>query len=226
MPVRNTIGHSSPLAMWIVISTTGLGPAPVVSAGARQRDPLEERIDRDLRVGPLLVIEVRRRGHQLGQVVEPVAGLGARIAFELGSQAAPIDDLDDRLGDRSAPRDDIAEPVEQLDERVQLLARTGTDTGDVAARREPCRIEQPAAVRARRRTQPVDRRVADAARRHVDDALERRVRRRVAEDAGKYATTSLTSLRSKNDTRADDLRRHARRAQVLLEDARLGGSAV
>jgi len=98
-----------------------------------------------------------------------------------------------------------------FDEAHQLLAWTDAEPRDFGARGQPRRVEQAAAIRARRGTQPIDRGVADAARRHVDDAFERRVRGAVAQEAQvRDHVLDLFALEERH--RADDLRRHVQRA--------------
>ena len=170
--------------------------------------------------GSRLVVEIRRSAHELGQVVEAIARLRALLGFELRAQPGAVHDLDDRLGDRRALGDDIVQAIDELDEALQLLARRGTEPRHVTARREASRIQEPRPTRPRRRPQSVDRRLADPAGRHVDDALERGVRRVVPEQA-QVRDHVLHLLALEERHRADHLGRDARRSQVLLEHARL-----
>ena len=194
-----------------------------VVARRRQRDALEERVDR-LGLGALLV-EVRGDRDELGEVVEPIARLGGFVGLELRAEAAAIDDLNDDLGDRGTTGDHGLQALDQLDERLELLARLRSDAGDLTARRELRGVEHAAITRARRGTQPIDGGLTEPARGHVDHPLERRIRGRIA-DQPEIADHVLDLFALEKRERTDDLRGNARRAQVLLEHPRLRIGAI
>ena len=143
--------------------------AVVEDVGGRdERRRLEEGLE---------VLVLRSDVHELGQVLDPALGVDGPAAADgdLGLEhvevAGPLEDHLDQLVRAGVRRDRSTGPRRAAASRPRIPARALPEAPP--ARRVAERLGEPDPRLCGERDQPPDRRVADAAPRHVEDAAQR-----------------------------------------------------
>ena len=173
-----------------------------------ERNVLQEAFER---------VEVVHEAHELLQVLEPRVGLWALVGLKHGRIAGLVEDQLGQIGvfhrpDVAAPALDRAEQIAQRLARLrrQLFGLHHVGGGD----------RQGNATFARHRDDAVDRGVAYAPFRDVDDALELQVVRGIVDDF-EIGDRVLDFSALVEPRTADDAVGHTKRNEAVLESAHL-----
>ncbi len=165
--------------------------------------------------------ELGHRRHQLLQVLEPAGRVGRAVLLPHLRVAAFVEHDGGELGMRLF-LGLVAPALERDEEIAERAARGGLQlVGAEQARR---RFRQGQALGARKRVQRLHRLRADAAARHVDDALECQIVGRLMDEAeiGHGVADFLALVKARA---ADDAIGQAEREEPFLELARLEAGA-